>query len=56
MRNDSKVQLNTRIVRKKVLPGLLGEALLIHCAEEMNHLAGFLPELFQDMTGNKREI
>jgi len=27
------------------MPELLGKELLIQCAEEMNHLAGFLPEL-----------
>jgi hypothetical protein len=38
--------LETRFARKRMLPALLGRHLLIHCAEEMNHLASFLPALF----------
>ncbi len=47
--------MNTKTMRRKVLPEFLGEELLIHCAEEMNHLAEFLPELFYKMTGEKPE-
>jgi hypothetical protein len=47
--------MNTRIVRMKLLPEILGKELLIHCAEEMNHLAGFLPDLFYKMTGEEPE-
>lgn len=43
--------INTRTMRNKMIPENLGSALLIHCAEEMNHLAGMLPELYQKMTG-----
>lgn len=47
--------MNTRTMRKRVIPEFLGEALLIHCAEEMNHMTGFLPDLFYKMTGEKPE-
>ncbi len=43
--------LNIRRMRQVVVPDKIGPALLIHCAEEMNHLAGILPELFPKMTG-----
>jgi len=46
--------MNTRTMRNRVLPGFLGEALLVHCAEEMNHMTKFLPELFYKMTGEKQ--
>ena len=39
--------LSSSFVRRKLAPTALGAHLLAHCAEEMNHLAGFLPELFQ---------
>jgi hypothetical protein len=38
--------LGTRAMRSLLLPKRLGRDLLIHCAEEMNHLASFLPELY----------
>jgi hypothetical protein len=41
--------LNTRRMRQVVVPDKIGPALLIHCAEEMNHLAGILPTLFHKM-------
>lgn len=47
--------LNNKTMRKKVMPAYLGEGLLLHCAEEMNHLASFLPDLFQKMTNQKAE-
>jgi hypothetical protein len=28
-------------------PETSGRDLLVHCAQEMNHLAGFLPELYE---------
>jgi hypothetical protein len=28
-------------------PGIGGRNLIVHCAQEMNHLAGFLPELYE---------
>lgn len=46
--------LGNRFVRGLLLPRRLGRDLLIHCAEEMNHLAGFLPELFAQETGSSR--
>ena len=47
--------VNTRRMRQIVVPDNIGPALLIHCAEEMNHLAGFLPALFHEMTGQITE-
>jgi hypothetical protein len=32
--------------RQRRLPDQMGTALLLHCAQEMNHLASILPELF----------
>ena len=37
--------VNTPTVRHQRLPDNVGRALLLHCAEEMNHLASILPEL-----------
>ncbi len=42
-------------VDAQLVNGMLGNAetsarnLLVHCAQEMNHLAGFLPELYQTL-------
>ena len=36
---------NTERVRRSRLPDQIGTALLLHCAQEMNHLASILPEL-----------
>lgn len=36
---------NTERVRRSRLPDSVGLALLLHCAQEMNHLAAILPEL-----------
>jgi len=36
---------NTRAVRRSRLGDEVGEALLLHCAQEMNHLAAILPEI-----------
>jgi hypothetical protein len=47
--------VNTKRMRQVVVPDNIGPALLIHCAEEMNHLAGFLPALFHKMTDPKTE-
>ena len=43
--------LNTRFMRKKLVKEKIGRDLTIHCAEEMNHLAGFLPDLYKRETG-----
>ena len=43
--------LNTRFMRKKLVKEEIGRDLTIHCAEEMNHLAGFLPNLYKRETG-----
>ena len=42
--------LATPFMRKQMMPGNLARDLLIHCAEEMNHLASFLPALFAQET------
>lgn len=38
---------NTERVRKSRLPDQVGLALLLHCSQEMNHLASILPELYE---------
>ena len=38
--------LDTGALRRRAVPDHVGRDLLIHCAEEMLHLAGILPELF----------
>jgi len=43
--------LQTGVARRALLPRRLGRYLLIHCAEEMNHLASFLPELHAQESG-----
>ena len=43
--------LQTRFVRQLLMPERIARHLLIHCAEEMNHLASFLPALFAQETG-----
>lgn len=39
--------VNTSRVRRSRLPDRMGTSLLLHCAQEMNHLARFLPELHE---------
>jgi hypothetical protein len=39
--------VNTERVRRSRLPDRVGTALLLHCAQEMNHLASILPELHE---------
>jgi hypothetical protein len=43
--------LGTRAALGLLLPKRLGRDLLIHCAEEMNHLASFLPRLYAQESG-----
>ena len=43
--------LATPFVRRQLMPRRLCRDLLVHCAEEMNHLAGFLPALYAQETG-----
>jgi hypothetical protein len=38
--------LASRFIRRALLPRRLARDLLVHCAEEMNHLASFLPALY----------
>jgi hypothetical protein len=42
--------LNSRSMRRTLVRDGFGRDLLLHCAEEMAHLAEFLPELFQRVT------
>ncbi|MCP5067686.1 MAG: hypothetical protein GY946_14085 [bacterium] len=51
-RNSIDRLLATRFARRFVIPSRLGRDLLVHCAEEMNHLASFLPALFAEETGS----
>lgn len=51
-RNPMDRLLGTRFVRRLMIPEGLGRDLLVHCAEEMNHLASFLPALFAQETGS----
>ena len=46
---------NTPLMRKRLVKEQIGRDLTIHCAEEMNRLAGFLPELYHKMTDQKTE-
>ena len=39
--------LNTRMMRQRMLPDGMGRDLMLHCAEEMHHLAIILPELYR---------
>lgn len=47
--------LNTRAARRLVLTEAFVSDLLIHCAEEMNHLSKFLPRLYsvENASGNR---
>ncbi len=38
--------LRSRWFQRLAMPRNLGQDMLVHCAMEMNHLAGFLPELY----------
>lgn len=38
----------TGYLARKVFPDTAGATMLTHCAEEMNHLASFLPDLYYD--------
>jgi hypothetical protein len=42
---------NRRAARLSSMPDAAGLHLLRHCAEEMHHLASFLPELYREMSG-----
>ena len=43
--------LDNPSLRRRLAPDRLGAHLLVHCAEEMNHLASFLPDLFEQERG-----
>ena len=56
---DVRIPLVGRLMHKRVnsvesrlreVPDQFGLDLLRHCAEEMNHLARFLPRLYEDVT------
>ncbi len=38
--------LGSRFVRRRAVSTALGSEMLVHCGMEMNHLAGFLPDLY----------
>ena len=38
----------SRLIAKLALPDSMGRDMVVHCAMEMNHLAGFLPDLYRD--------
>jgi len=40
--------LGSKLFRRLLLPKDIGAAMLVHCGMEMNHLAGFLPDLYDD--------
>lgn len=40
--------LGSKLLRGFLVPRDLAHAMLVHCAMEMNHLAGFLPDLYAD--------
>jgi hypothetical protein len=50
-RNPIDRLLEAPFIRRRMVPARLGRDLLVHCAEEMNHLAGFLPALFAQESG-----
>jgi hypothetical protein len=39
-------------IARRVLPGRIGCDVLFHCANEMNHLATFLPQLYEEFKGS----
>jgi hypothetical protein len=39
---------SSRYIAKRAVPLELGRDMLVHCVMEMNHLAGFLPELYAE--------
>jgi hypothetical protein len=53
-RNPIDRILESRFVRKLVIPERLGRDLMVHCAEEMNHLASFLPALYAQEAGSAK--
>lgn len=40
--------VGTGMVARRATPTTLGRDMLVHCASEMNHLAGFLPSIYAD--------
>ncbi len=53
LKNAQPDSLRNRVIGSKLLRSLLApsdfaHAMLVHCAMEMNHLAGFLPDLYAD--------
>ena len=49
---DSRPRRCVRLQRSHRRPEATARNLLVHCAQEMNHLAGFLPELYESF-GNE---
>lgn len=48
--------LNSRLARRLLVSDRMAIDLLLHCSEEMNHLARFLPRLHADMHAGDRRI
>lgn len=48
--------LNSPLVRQLLVTDTMARDLLLHCAEEMNHLARFLPTLHADMNPGDRSM
>lgn len=46
----------SKFVSEKAAPLDLGREMLVHCAMEMNHLAGFLPALYADYHPENRPV
>ena len=40
--------INSKFVKKRLMPQDLGRDMIVHCGMEMNHLASFLPALYAD--------
>ncbi len=46
--NPINKALGSRWILQRLLPASMAEDMLVHCGMEMNHLAGFLPALYDD--------
>jgi len=40
--------INSKFLKKRLMPDDIGRDMLVHCGMEMNHLASFLPALYAD--------
>ncbi len=44
------------LLSRRAVPLTLGRDMVVHCAMEMNHLAGFLPDLYADYHPGSRDV